>query len=219
MAILANLFFTGGYECSGANPEELAYFSYISFWIGGVAQITLCAVGGVSNFISIPVLRSKTLFKSTFNRLLLLLAVCDNLYLTLALLESLRQEEILKIPGHNEAFVYFLYPVHNIVLCLSIFMTVVLAKERYKAISEPIDYHAIIVSGRQWQRVTKYVLPVIFLSVSFNMPKFFELRIDHLTIRDEDSGEEVLKVSLEYRLSRAMLWNCDIHECFQNTVA
>ena len=80
---------------------------------------------------------------------------------------------------HIVLFVYFLYPLHNIVLCLSILMTVVLAMERFRSISDPIDYHAIIVGGRQWQRVFRYVAPVIVLSVAFNVPKFFELQVDY----------------------------------------
>lgn len=127
--------------------------------------------------MSIPVLKTKDMYQSTFNRLLIVLAVIDNIYLTFALLESLRTEiELPTGQWHTTVFAYALYPLHNVMLCLSIYMTVILAMERYRAVSKPIDYHTIIVSGRQWQRVFHYVIPVVIFSVVFNLPKFFELK-------------------------------------------
>ena len=175
------------YECSGVTSEQLDFFNHLSFWIGGIGQLVLCILGLAFNFIAIPVLHSKILFKSTFNRLLIVLAVFDNLYLCLAIFECIRRELDVSFEFHTTLFVNFLYPLHNIVLCLSIFMTVVLAKERFKAISDPIDYHAIMVSGRQWQRVFRYVLPVILVSVAFNMPKFFELKTRVFQSEDPDA--------------------------------
>ena len=84
---------------------------------------------------------------------------------------------------HTKAFVHGLYPFHNIVLCMSIYMTVILAMERYRAVSKPIDYHTIIVSGKQWQRVFRYVIPVVCFCLIFNLPKFFEL-----TTKQENYG-------------------------------
>ena len=168
------------YECSGVTDTQLIFFNQLSFWIGGIFHLVISIIGFISNAISIPALKSKILFKSTFNRLLIILSVCDNIYLILAMLESIRQEiGSISLQLHIVIFVYFLYPLHNIVLCLSILMTVVLAMERFRSISDPIDYHAIIVGGRQWQRVFRYVAPVIVLSVAFNVPKFFELQVDY----------------------------------------
>ena len=45
---------------------------------------------------------------------------------------------------HTYMFVHTLYPLHNITLCLSIYMTVALAMERYLAVTKPIDYHMVI---------------------------------------------------------------------------
>ena len=180
---------TAGYQCNGVTTQQLQFFNILSFWIGGVLKFIICLIGLISNFIAIPVLKSKTLYKSTFNRLLIVLAICDNAYLLLAISECIRQELNMTIDSHNVFFVYFLYPIHNIVLCLSIFMTVGLAKERFKAISDPIDYHAIMVSGRQWQRVFKYVLPVFAMSVLFNLPKFFELKIEYIDLAEHAPSE------------------------------
>ena len=175
---------SSNYECSGVTDTQLIFFNQLSFWIGGILHLIISILGFISNAISIPALKSKILFKSTFNRLLIVLSICDNIYLVLAMLESIRQEMGVSLQIHMVLFVYFLYPLHNIVLCLSILMTVILAMERFRSISDPIDYHAIIVGGRQWQRVFRYVGPVIFLSVAFNVPKFFELQVDYYPISE-----------------------------------
>ena len=150
-------------------------------------------MGLAANTISIPILRAKDLYTSTFNRLLIVLAVIDNAYLILALFESARNEMGLATDVHTAAFAFALYPLHNIMLCLSIYMTVVLAMERHRAVSKPIDYHTIIVSGRQWQRVFHYVGPVLAFSVVFNLPKFFELKAE--AIMENNATENRLNVS------------------------
>ena len=191
------------YECSGVTDTQLIFFNQLSFWIGGIFHLIISIIGFISNAISIPALKSKILFKSTFNRLLIILSVCDNIYLILAMLESIRQEiGSISLQLHIVLFVYFLYPLHNIVLCLSILMTVVLAMERFRSISDPIDYHAIIVGGRQWQRVFRYVAPVIVLSVAFNVPKFFELQVDYYPT--SEGPNTTLKVS--YKLAKKPNW-------------
>ena len=141
----------------------------------------ICCIGVLANTISIPVLHTKDMYTSTFNRLLIVLAIIDNLYLAFALLESIRTE--MEVPTgdlHTSIFAYALYPLHNVMLCLSIYMTVILAMERYRAVSKPIDYHTIIVSGKQWQRVFRYVVPVVMFSLVFNLPKFFELKTQEI---------------------------------------
>jgi len=158
-------------------------------------SIVICLIGLFANTVSIPVLRTKDLYTSTFNRLLIVLAVCDNLYLLFALLESIRTEMELSTDIHTMVFPYAFYPLHNIMLVLSIYMTVILAMERYRAISKPIDYHTIIVSGKQWQRVFHYVVPVVFFSVLFNMPKFFELTTES-NVRTTDNGTNYTSVSI-----------------------
>ena len=53
-------------------------------------------------------------------------------------------------------------------------MTVVLALERYLAITKPIEYHNAIQGHNPWRRVLSYVVPVVICSALFNIPKFLE---------------------------------------------
>ena len=104
----------------------------------GIIQLMVCVVGFFANLVCIPVLRSKDMYNSTFNRLLIVLVVSDNLYLTFAFFECLRTDIGVTNEFHTQMFVYALYPSHNIMLCVSIYLTVALSMERYFAVNKPI---------------------------------------------------------------------------------
>ena len=97
--------------------------------------------------------------------------------LLFSLLEALRKNS----PHndlHEHAFAYGLYQLHNFVLCGSIFLTVGLALERYRAVWRPIEYHNQCVGVNPWRRViVSYLLPVVVLSSLHTIPKFFEVEM------------------------------------------
>ncbi len=76
---------------------------------------------------------------------------------------------------HKILFPYLLYPLLNISMTASVFMTVGIALERYIAVHYPIDYSQAINSPEACKRrLFKYVAPVAVLSVLINVSKFFE---------------------------------------------
>ena len=171
---------TTNYSCSGSTDDQLAFFAVYNFWSGGVVNAIICLVGLAGNTISIPVLMSKAM-DSVFNRLLVFLAIFDNLYLLLSLADCFRRH-LGTVLIHKYAYGLALYGLHNAVMTCSIYMTVVLAFERHLAVSKPIEYHNAVHSEKRWVRLTRYVLPVVVCSVGFNLPKFFELRPKELII-------------------------------------
>ena len=76
----------------------------------------------------------------------------------------------------NSLFVGF--PFQNIAMVASIYMTVVIALERYIAVSRPI--RAYVADGDQegmiksWLNVLKYAGPVVLFSVVINISTFLE---------------------------------------------
>jgi hypothetical protein len=72
--------------------------------------------------------------KSIFNHLLALLAIFDNAYLMLTLLETLRRNFWSAIDLLNHLYCHVLYPMRNICLCCTIFLAMSLAVERWRAI-------------------------------------------------------------------------------------
>ena len=73
-------------------PYYLLLFTYVLSFFAGILHSVICLVGLFANALSIPVLRSKDLYTSTFNRLLIVLAINDIFYLTFALAESIRSD-------------------------------------------------------------------------------------------------------------------------------
>ena len=71
--------------------------------------------------------------RSIFNRLLACLAIYDNLFIVFSMIEVYRRH-FGSSPLHTYAFCYFLYPVHNVILCCTIFVPIALALERFRAI-------------------------------------------------------------------------------------
>jgi len=159
-------------------PTEAAVHVYETFsWLfENVLQTGVGLAGIMANTLAIPILCSKEM-SSIFNRLLVLLAIYDNFYILCSLLEALRKNS----PHndlHEHAFAYGLYQLHNFVLCGSIFLTVGLALERYRAVWRPIEYHNQCVGVNPWRRViVSYLLPVVVLSSLHTIPKFFEVEM------------------------------------------
>ena len=94
---------------------------------------------------------------------------------------------------HEYAFGYCLYPLHNFVLCCSIYVTVALALERYRAVWRPVEYHNKCKGVNPWRRVVlSYVMPVVIFSVIFNIPKFFEVKFVVVPVDIESENRTVV---------------------------
>ena len=145
-------FTNGSDNYCGAQPAEEDYELYgtMSLVIAGYGNIVLAVFGIIANILAICIFSKKS-FKSNFNNLLIALAVCDLLFLILSIAESTRstfqehRSNSSSVAGqaiflHHLLFPYFLYPLHNILLSASIFMTVSISIERYLAIFHPLVY-------------------------------------------------------------------------------
>ena len=126
---------------------------------------------------------------SIFNRLLVFLALFDNAYIVCSVLEGIRKHAPFS-QTHEFAFGYFLYQLHNFVLCCSIYVTLSLAVERYRAVWRPVEYHNKCKGANPWRRIaTCYIVPVLVFSAVFNIPKFFE--VEFVVKSEIVSGENV----------------------------
>ena len=161
--------------------EQYAQFSY---WTEYVLQYLIGVVGIISNTIAIPILCSREM-KNIFNCLLMTLAVFDNLLLMCQMSEARRKmaNSYMYLEGayneaHEHAFVFFLYQFHSFVLCASLYLTISLAIERYRAVCNPVKYHINTQGTNPWKKmIISYALPVVVFSLLFSMPKFFEVKM------------------------------------------
>ena len=74
--------------------------------------------------------------------------------------------------AYTISFPYIIYPITNISLCGTIFMTVAISIERFLGICYPL--HLPPQNRKAWY----YVLPIVCLSLLVNLPKFFEAEIE-----------------------------------------
>lgn len=164
------------YPCHGATQEEIDLYDDLVYWLDGIGQIIIGCTGIIGNCMAVPILISRKL-NSIFNRILVFLAIFDNIFIFCAVLEGIRKNIGPFGDWHVYAFAYFGYQLQSISILSSIFMTVVLALERYLAITKPIEYHNAIQGANPWKRVWMYIIPVLILSTVFNLPKFAETKV------------------------------------------
>ena len=118
------------------SQQQLDLYDDISWWVEGFGAVLIGTCGTVFNATSIIVLLGSALRESFFNLLLACLALFDNLFLLNGILEAFRNH-LGSVPYHDYVFVAFLFPFRSIVLCCSIYITVMLALERYNALLRP----------------------------------------------------------------------------------
>ena len=125
------------------------------------------------NLFSIFVL-SKPKLQDCFHRLLLTLACFDTIYIIIGGINYTFKSFEVSSDAYTISFPYIIYPITNISLCGTIFMTVAISIERFLGICYPL--HLPPQNRKAWY----YIIPVTLLSILVNLPKFFEAHIEWL---------------------------------------
>ena len=129
----------------------------------------IIAVLGIFGNAAIIMIRMQMHLRNTFNKLLVALAVLDTFVLIMFLAVTICKNS----KTFHIMFPYFIWPIGNIVTRGSVFMTVVIAYERYMAVRHPLSFNI----GRRYRSV-RYVTFVIVISIILSVPKFFEFEQD-----------------------------------------
>ena len=74
-------------------------------------------------------------------------------------------------------FPKILFPLNNIIFSSSIFLTIVIAYERYSCVCRPHQYRQSNLGTSITRKVVTYLLPTILFSTALNIPKFFETEL------------------------------------------
>ena len=155
--------------------ENEQFFEEYIWWVETIGNLSFGCIGVFLNFATIIVLSSSTMLNNFFNRLLICLAVFDTLYLSCEISEVFRHRHHTFI--QQQIFVYFTYPMRNIFMFLSVYMTVVLAFERYQAITNPVKYRSKMVGTSMNSHLISNVVPGFSFAVIYYIPKFLDLYV------------------------------------------
>ena len=212
------------YEIS---EEQWNLSESFAWWLDGFSSVVIGFVGIILNVTSIVVLWGSDLAASFFNWLLVCLAMFDILFLLSGILEAFRGHILAESTAlYNQLFVHFLFPFRSIVMCCSIYMTVILALERYNAFKRPLSSRKNSVRQQNlksyffsnWRRVMKYVGPIVVFSTLFYIPKWFELQLTQQknvsninVVESNDSMKEIIVELTELRKNNQYsLWYLNV---------
>ena len=156
------------------SPEDIEFIDKYAWWVEIFSNLFVGVIGVFLNFITIIVLSSSTMRKNFFNRLLICLAVFDNLYLFCEISEVFRAQYYTFAQQH--AFARFVYPIRSIFMCASIYINIALTLERYQAIAFPVQYRARSATDMT-RRLLTNLIPILVVCVVYYTPKFFDLKV------------------------------------------
>ena len=197
----------------GLTHNQRQFINDYKWWVQ-MANVLVGFVGVILNFITITVVTSSkstaapsifsstsavsTLWSSFFNRLLVCLALFDTLYISCEI-------SLVFLLWDGDGFVqqhiliYIVKPAREIFMYSSIYMTVVLAIDRYRRVLHPIWYRntEIEVAHKLNKLLFIISLAVLLFSVCFCFPKFFELYIKCSDVHREDTTQPMAVPSNE----------------------
>ena len=167
------------------SPDHIQVLLNVHLWFEGVFQITVGIIGIISNLLAIPVLCGRCM-KSIFNKLLICLLILHTFYiisslLTVAIWPPWKINEDDTNPLWSiTLFRFVLRPLNHLMLFSSIFITVLMARQRYLAIRHPIEYRNINQNGNQWIPASKNLFGVLIIAGMFTWSIFLETDVDFI---------------------------------------
>ena len=169
-------------------------------------RLVVCFVGLFFNVLVFILLLDKKLKNEIFNRLLLYLVVMDSLYLLIAVVDTWiywvgREQQ----PSfdHLYLFYFIIKPLKGIVRLSIIYLTIILALQRYRTIAKPL--HMIIrnqnTNKTTWTQTFKFTVPVIMISIIYMIPEFFEFSILRHELEDVNKSADFNATVLSEKLA------------------
>ena len=172
-------------KCADNSDLENIMVEKIEYYVEGVALSIIAILGLLANIATIFILFKQKYREHTFNSLLICLFFFDAVILLTGIVWSF--QTYLDIFSYAQIILYpkMVYPLRNISMTASILMTVAIAHERYDAIRQPVQYREMMVdSDVRRKHFMKYIMTIILISVVFNIPKFFELKVQWIHVSE-----------------------------------
>lgn len=159
------------------------------FLVSGVVMNLVAFLGILGNILSMVIL-SRPQMRSSINYLLIGLARCD----TIVILTSMLLFGIPAIYPYSGYLFYYYYVIHPVISPVvyplamtaqtaSVYLTLTVTLERYVAVCHPLRARALCTYGRA--RI--YVIAILFFSLLYNLPRFWEVTVS--SFEHPDYGE------------------------------
>ena len=173
-------------NCAPLDIMRMKHESELQYWVKGVSILVISIIGICLNTTTICVMfpkkrqdkqqqRNKNEDHSIFDVLVVALFTSDTIFLVIQVLISL-PNHVLCISSEEWKIVYAkaLFPLWNIFLANSIFMTVALSIERYISLIHPNAYRTLLErAASRCVSCLLYVVPITVFSVLYYIPSFF----------------------------------------------
>ena len=163
----------------GSTFDEAHLASTINWYLEIAILLPLGIIGICANLTSIPILLSRKM-SSIFNKTLAVLALVDTTYILLDTYRTIVNKLDAEFNCLDVFGLSFFRPIQSIAMNASIYLTVVIAIERYLAVSRPLSVYMGEIGGQnKWRALVFYVAPAIILAILINIPVFFEYEWDY----------------------------------------
>jgi len=197
-------------DCRIVVEEKDDLTTYCSFWFEGILLTSVGIFGIIGNVFTMLILSCDEM-RNSFNDLLTFLSLFDMMFITITIMDySLIRE--FKWPFDEESSMFALlfpkclYPINNIIFTTSIFLTIIIAYERYCAVCRPHVYRnrssMMTRTDSSVSRITKYVILIVVFSTTYNIPKFLETELVEYEITEPEANNTVNVTYVTYSLTQ-----------------
>ena len=173
------------YDC-GTNHEWQILWEErerFSWWFGDVGLTTFACCGSVLDLLAISILKTEK-HACSFNHLLCFVSIIDICFLVSSMIYHVVNTDtnIYSTIWTAILLIYVIGPLRSISMYASVYMTVALSYDRYKAISMPHKYRIQerLVSSSMCGELTRpitYTIKALIPSILFYLPQFFTFEI------------------------------------------
>ena len=182
--------------CKTGQSQNEFYHNYLWF-INGVVLVCIATLGVFLNSTSLYIIQNKKVKITIFNTLLMCVTMIDILLLLNIIYTSATIHLSAPYLSSCASSIYLrfyttvIYPSHRMLMLCSFYMNVLLAYERYSCIANPYKIlmrNQLNKNKNRYAQVIRQTLPIIVLSIIFNLPTLYDLKISKI---DSTSLEKI----------------------------
>ena len=186
--------------CKTSESQNEFSNNYLWF-VNGVIVVCIAILGIFLNSTSLYIIQNKKVKETIFNTFLMCATMIDILLLLNIIYTSATIHLLTPYLTSCASNIYLriyttiIYPSHRMLILCSFYTHVLLAYERYNCIANPVEVlirNKLNKNKNRYAKVISQTLPVILLSIVFNIPTIYDLKIgkiDSTTIEKIDETE------------------------------